>query len=75
MTKLKAKGYLRLRAAAGGRLPGDAQLDQDGLQRGEPGEAALEQLGADEGGGRPFALQEAEAAHWSGSSSRASSCT
>jgi len=49
-----------LRAAAGGRRLGEAQLVEDGLQRAEPGEAALEQVGADEGGGRPFALQEAE---------------
>ena len=41
---------MRLGAAAGGRSLGDAQLDEDGLQRAELAEAALEQVGADEGG-------------------------
>lgn len=41
---------MRLGAAAADGGLGDAQLDQDGLQRAELGEAALEQVGADEGG-------------------------
>lgn len=39
-----------LGAAAGGRSLGDAQFDEDGLQRAELREATLEQVGADEGG-------------------------